>query len=148
MTPARSRAHVDRGYNIGVRLVEDFLARSQVGRCADFRETAEVIAKVGFKMFLGVTPTVANWSSDSKSFSLILDENPLTEFVELPEKHRDLRYSNILCGVLRGALEMVRGKGGAARQVTHCAAPECAALPGTGADANDDRVQEGRTQWR
>ena len=91
-----------------MRLVEDFLARSQVGRCADFRETAEVIAKVGFKMFLGVTPTVTNWSGDSKSFSLVLDENPLTEFVELPEKHRGLRYSNILCGVLRGALEMVR----------------------------------------
>ncbi|XP_015750945.1 PREDICTED: trafficking protein particle complex subunit 3-like [Acropora digitifera] len=34
------------GYNIGVRLVEDFLARSNVGRCHDFRETADVIAKV------------------------------------------------------------------------------------------------------
>ena len=37
---------VCRGYNIGVRLVEDFLARSNVGRCHDFRETADVIAKV------------------------------------------------------------------------------------------------------
>ena len=35
-----------RGYNIGVRLIEDFLARSNVGRCLDFRETADVIAKV------------------------------------------------------------------------------------------------------
>lgn len=35
-----------RGYNIGVRLIEDFLARSNVGRCHDFRETADVIAKV------------------------------------------------------------------------------------------------------
>lgn len=35
-----------RGYNIGVRLIEDFLARSSVGRCHDFRETADVIAKV------------------------------------------------------------------------------------------------------
>uniref|UniRef100_A0A2K5DQB5 Trafficking protein particle complex subunit 3 n=1 Tax=Aotus nancymaae TaxID=37293 RepID=A0A2K5DQB5_AOTNA len=34
------------GYNIGVRLIEDFLARSNVGRCHDFRETADVIAKV------------------------------------------------------------------------------------------------------
>uniref|UniRef100_A0A673LJS2 Trafficking protein particle complex 3 n=1 Tax=Sinocyclocheilus rhinocerous TaxID=307959 RepID=A0A673LJS2_9TELE len=33
------------GYNIGVRLIEDFLARSSVGRCHDFRETADVIAK-------------------------------------------------------------------------------------------------------
>lgn len=35
-----------RGYNIGIRLIEDFLARSNVGRCHDFRETADVIAKV------------------------------------------------------------------------------------------------------
>ena len=34
------------GYNIGTRLIEDFLARSNIGRCADFRETGEVIAKV------------------------------------------------------------------------------------------------------
>jgi hypothetical protein len=34
------------GFNIGTRLIEDFLAKSTVGRCADFRETGEVIAKV------------------------------------------------------------------------------------------------------
>ncbi|KAL0362264.1 UNVERIFIED_CONTAM: Trafficking protein particle complex subunit [Sesamum calycinum] len=33
------------GYNIGVRLVDEFLAKSNVSRCVDFRETAEVIAK-------------------------------------------------------------------------------------------------------
>lgn len=35
------------GYNIGMRLIEDFLAKSGVGRCANFRETADMIAKVG-----------------------------------------------------------------------------------------------------
>lgn len=34
------------GYNIGTRLIEDFLARSGLGRCADFREVGEVVAKV------------------------------------------------------------------------------------------------------
>ena len=34
------------GYNIGTRLIEDFLARSNMGRCADFREVGEVVAKV------------------------------------------------------------------------------------------------------
>ncbi len=34
------------GYNIGTRLIEDFLARSNLGRCADFREVGEVVAKV------------------------------------------------------------------------------------------------------
>ena len=34
------------GYNIGTRLIEDFLARSNLGRCQDFREVGEVVAKV------------------------------------------------------------------------------------------------------
>lgn len=35
-----------RGYNIGIRLIDEFLAKSNVSRCVDFKETAEVIAKV------------------------------------------------------------------------------------------------------
>ncbi|XP_069828746.1 trafficking protein particle complex subunit 3 [Dendropsophus ebraccatus] len=96
------------GYNIGVRLIEDFLARSNVGRCHDFRETADVIAKVAFKMYLGITPTITNWSPAGDEFSLILENNPLVDFVELPDNHSNLIYSNMLCGVLRGALEMVQ----------------------------------------
>uniref|UniRef100_A0AAY5K6Y1 Trafficking protein particle complex subunit 3 n=1 Tax=Esox lucius TaxID=8010 RepID=A0AAY5K6Y1_ESOLU len=96
------------GYNIGVRLIEDFLARSSVGRCQDFRETADVIAKVAFKMYLGITPSVTNWSPAGDEFSLILESNPLVDFVELPDNHSTLVYSNLLCGVLRGALEMVQ----------------------------------------
>lgn len=34
------------GYGIGTRLIEDFLAKSNLGRCSDFREVGEVIAKV------------------------------------------------------------------------------------------------------
>eukprot|EP01113_Clastostelium_recurvatum_P049284 TRINITY_DN9109_c0_g1_i1.p1 TRINITY_DN9109_c0_g1~~TRINITY_DN9109_c0_g1_i1.p1 ORF type:complete len:192 (-),score=33.82 TRINITY_DN9109_c0_g1_i1:88-663(-) len=98
------------GYNIGVRLIEEFLARSNVGRCADFTETAEVVAKVGFKMFLGITANVTDWDAEKKEFSLVLDDNPLTEFVELPESYNKLWYANILCGVIRGALEMVQMK--------------------------------------
>ena len=114
------------GYNIGMRLIEDFLAKSNAVRCGNFRETADMISKVGlfgqamnrltepqvgFKMFLNITPTVTNWTSDNKSFSLLFDENPLADFVELPDDGKaqdELWFSNILCGVLRGALEMVR----------------------------------------
>lgn len=67
--------------------------------------------KVGFKIFLNITPTVTNWTADNKQFSLLFDENPLADFVELPDDGRaqdELWFSNILCGVLRGALEMVR----------------------------------------
>ncbi|KAI8826860.1 NO signaling/Golgi transport ligand-binding domain-containing protein [Fimicolochytrium jonesii] len=102
--------HLDKmGYNIGVKLIEDFLAKSGVNKCGDFRETADTIAKVGFKIFLNITPTITSFSADSKEFSLILDDNPLSEFVELPDDAvTELWYSNILCGVLRGALEMVQ----------------------------------------
>jgi hypothetical protein len=58
-------------------------------------------------MFLGVTGTVANWDPKKNEFSLILEENPLADFIELPESASNLYYSNILCGVLRGGLEMV-----------------------------------------
>ncbi|CAF99432.1 unnamed protein product [Tetraodon nigroviridis] len=101
-------AFIIKGYNIGVRLIEDFLARSNVGRCQDFRETADVIAKNAFKMYLGITPSVTNWSPAGDEFSLILESNPLVDFVELPDNHNTLVYSNLLCGVLRGALEMVQ----------------------------------------
>lgn len=122
-----------RGYNIGQRMIEDFLARSGIGRCSEFRDTAEAVSKViiictkgererveikliflckkvGFKMFLNITPNITNWSSDNKEFSLIFDENPLTDFVELPDEALEggLWYSNVYCGVLRGALEMVQ----------------------------------------
>lgn len=36
-----------------------------------------------------------------------MEDNPLIDLVELPEKYKALKYCNILCGVIRGALEMV-----------------------------------------
>lgn len=120
------------GYNIGLRLIEDYLAKSNtMKRCSHFRETADMISRVrgitsvrcgiganllpeyqvGFKIFLNITPQVTNWTADNNSFSLVFDENPFADFVELPDDGRaqnELWYSNILCGVLRGALEMVQ----------------------------------------
>ncbi|KAF0699597.1 Aste57867_9848 [Aphanomyces stellatus] len=96
------------GYNIGIRLIDEFLAKSGVSPCTDFKDTADVIAKVAFKMFFGINVDVA--PSDTPNVChLILYENPLSEFVELPPNaHGVLSYSNLLCGVLRGALEMVQ----------------------------------------
>ena len=42
------------GYNIGVRMIEDFLAHTpSAKRCTQFEEVADVICKQGFRMFLG-----------------------------------------------------------------------------------------------
>ncbi|KAJ5144729.1 trafficking protein particle complex subunit 3 [Penicillium atrosanguineum] len=87
------------GYNIGLRLIEDFLAKSGVGRCANFRDTADMIAK---------SPIGRATTTSSR---LSLTKTPLADFVELPDDGRaqdELWFSNILCGVLRGALEMVQ----------------------------------------
>ena len=59
-------------------------------------------------MFLGITVEVANWNADYTAFSLLLPDNPLVEFVEVPTKYEDLQYCNVLCGVIMGALEMVQ----------------------------------------
>lgn len=100
------------GYNIGLRLIEEVLAKSALPRCRTFRDTAEAISRVGFKMFLNVTPQIGNWTADSKQFTINFTEcgNPLAEFVELSDEpaRRDLWYSNLLVGVIRGALEMVQ----------------------------------------
>lgn len=136
-TPYQNLDINHRGYNIGTRLIEDFLARTNLSKCTDFREVGEVVSKVGFKMFLNITPTVIHHQQEDASsatatsaaitgqqaatataqasmgireFSLILDDNPLAEFVELPRDARSggLWFSNVLTGVLRGALEMVQ----------------------------------------
>eukprot|EP00747_Dinoflagellata_sp_TGD_P165390 gnl/TRDRNA2_/TRDRNA2_186597_c0_seq1.p1 gnl/TRDRNA2_/TRDRNA2_186597_c0~~gnl/TRDRNA2_/TRDRNA2_186597_c0_seq1.p1 ORF type:complete len:219 (+),score=41.84 gnl/TRDRNA2_/TRDRNA2_186597_c0_seq1:77-658(+) len=97
------------GYNIGLRLVDEFLAKSGVPPCQDFRETAEVVAKVGLRMFLGVGAEVVMWNSELTGCSLVLPENPLNEYVELPPNLTNkLWYSNLLCGVIRGALEQLQ----------------------------------------
>lgn len=59
-------------------------------------------------MYLGITPSVTCNNSSRNEFSLILDKNPLVEFVEeLPAGRSSLCYCNLLCGIIRGALEMV-----------------------------------------
>ena len=35
-----------RGYNIGIRLIDEFLAKSKTGKCGNFRETVDRVAKV------------------------------------------------------------------------------------------------------
>merc|ERR1719263_2696623 len=85
------------GYDIGLRIIDEFLAKSGVGACQDFRETCEVIAKVGLRMFLGISAEVVMWNRELTACSLVLPENPLAEFVELPANLTNrLWYSNLL----------------------------------------------------
>lgn len=58
-------------------------------------------------MFLGVTASVTNWDAEGTCCSIVLEDNPLVDFVELPDTCQGLYYCNILSGVIRGALDMV-----------------------------------------
>mmetsp|Transcript_18255 Transcript_18255/g.26207 ORF Transcript_18255/g.26207 Transcript_18255/m.26207 type:complete len:194 (+) Transcript_18255:67-648(+) len=100
------------GYSIGVRCVDEFLAKADqasmvIPPCRALQETAEVLAKTGFRMFLGISAEV-QMINDS-SFNLRIYENPLSLFVELPQepKWKEMKYSNLYCGIIRGALEQV-----------------------------------------
>lgn len=123
--PIEVNAQLERiGHSIGVRCVDEFLSKADIAglgshvMCSNLRDTAETIAKIGFRMFLGTQAEVGNYSPDQKSFSIYLQENPLATFVELPpgdktsgsDDLRKLKYSNLYCGVIRGALEQVNLK--------------------------------------
>lgn len=108
--PAEINTQLDQiGYSIGIRAVDEFCAKMRTARCRSFKETIETLAKDGLRMFLGTTATV-EWANppDHTVCVLRLADNPLADFVELPPVYAsELRYSNILCGAIRGALEML-----------------------------------------
>jgi hypothetical protein len=89
LTLESRRGH--RGYNIGTRLVDEYFAKTGGARCLDFREAAEAVAKGGLRLFLGVNATCQNWAPDGLACSIVLDDNPLADFVELPEQYRRAR---------------------------------------------------------
>jgi hypothetical protein len=98
------------GYSIGIRCVDEFLAKSNAPYCKTLAETAEVLGKTAFKMFLGIHAEIHQASASS--FSLLFQENPLSLFVEMPSDNykENLDYSILYCGVIRGALEMLNYK--------------------------------------
>ena len=96
------------GYNIGVRIIDDFLAKSGNYNCQSFKDTIDVISKTAFKMYLGINCDALVYSD--KEFGLIFSDNPLNDYVELPERYNSLWYSNIVCGIIRGALESINIK--------------------------------------
>lgn len=96
------------GSNIGSKLADEFFARSGLAPCQDFRETAEVLARVAFKMFLGVRCETRDFDGELNRCILLVHENPLAEFVDLPaEMQNSLWYSNLLAGAIAGGLKAI-----------------------------------------
>lgn len=60
-------------------------------------------------MFLGVSgrANMKKGDSDQPGFVITFVDNPLDQYVSLPENLKGLQYSKVICGVIRGALEAV-----------------------------------------
>ena len=49
-------------------------------------------------------------SNQQYEYRIFFSDNPLNDYVELPDKFKGLWYSNMICGVIRGALEAINIK--------------------------------------
>uniref|UniRef100_A0A915D304 Trafficking protein particle complex subunit n=1 Tax=Ditylenchus dipsaci TaxID=166011 RepID=A0A915D304_9BILA len=94
------------GYNMGLRIADDFLAKNpRIGRCAEMQQVADIISKNALKSYLGVTAQATSVSPNGDEYSIVLESNPLVEFVEIPPEWSKICYSQVICGAIRGALE-------------------------------------------
>ena len=104
------------GYNIGIRLIDDWLAKSCLPPPQTFDKAIEIISKDALNFYLGIKGEYSK--VDNQDLGLVSDnqqpeyrinfkDNPLNNYVELPEQYKGLWYSNMICGVIRGALESI-----------------------------------------
>jgi hypothetical protein len=63
-------------------------------------------------MLLGCVADVTHWNDQGTECSLMLknSNNPLLEFVEIPETllSQGLLYNNLICGIIRGSLQQIQ----------------------------------------
>lgn len=91
---------------MGGRMIDEFLATTQSPACKKFEHVADKVVE-GFMLFFGVQAKVDSKTRSDQLFVVQFSDNPLTKHVFLPDKLKNLHYSNILCGIIRGALEAV-----------------------------------------
>ncbi|MES1922694.1 Trafficking protein particle complex subunit 3 [Bonamia ostreae] len=94
------------GENMGKRMCEEFLLLSENQNCSSFKESVDVIAKTALKVYLGTTAEVKK-TENPNVFVMFLEHNPLEKYLNLPESKADLVYSNVVPGVIRGALSAI-----------------------------------------
>jgi hypothetical protein len=112
------------GQGIGERLADDFFAsRAAVAmartggagtdaaalpRCSTFRDAMQSLAALAIPQYLGVAASVANWTADYSAADLVLESDPLCEFLEVPPALEGLRLASLLAGAVEGGLKAVR----------------------------------------
>ena len=93
------------GYDIGKRLVDDLIDDFQ--RNLDVSDQNKVMEKLICQLtqyYLGIIGKYNQ--TGEKEFHLTFTQNPISLYVELPESLEGLCYSNIICGILRGMMEI------------------------------------------
>ena len=119
------------GYNIGKKLVEDYYASLNNGMydaCKDFDDYMKCIAERAMLKYLDVKVGTKFSDRDiqkeleeeqkkpkdkriakleKRSCSLSFEKSPLEKYSIIPKNMSILKYSNIISGAIRGALESV-----------------------------------------
>lgn len=94
------------GVRVGEKMADEFLAFGSNEPCANIKDLSEKVIK-GLKYYLNVGNVESVLDKKSNAFLLHFTENPLTQFVTLPEGLSGLSYSNLIVGAIRGALKSV-----------------------------------------
>lgn len=100
------------GESMGSRMIDEVLSKANIRRCGGvFKEAMQLVSTVGFKFYWNVQPQVTSWNAEGTQCSLVFtNETPLEEFVEIPDQFTGLKYTQLLCGIIRGALQCVNIK--------------------------------------
>ncbi|XBW36656.1 hypothetical protein QEN19_002230 [Hanseniaspora menglaensis] len=97
------------GKNIGSRLIDDFYSKvtTQIPRCNNLKDLGNTLSLVAFKLYLNCVPKFL-FDEEEKIIKLRFDNdiNIFSKFVELPDEYKNKRlyYSNIIAGIIEGAL--------------------------------------------
>ena len=92
------------GYDIGKRLVDDLIDDFQRVDQSDQNKLMEKLICQLAQHYLGI---IGNYNQVGENeFHLKFNQNPISLYVELPESLEGLCYSNIICGIMRGMLEI------------------------------------------
>ena len=83
----REQNDLNNRYNIGLRLIEEYLAKTRTRGIKSFRTSCENIASKAFPMYLGFAATIQSWSDDEQTCILrnifsIFDNQSLNQILQ------------------------------------------------------------------
>eukprot|EP00915_Cephaloidophora_sp_WS-2016_P002878 GHVH01003911.1.p1 GENE.GHVH01003911.1~~GHVH01003911.1.p1 ORF type:complete len:143 (+),score=15.73 GHVH01003911.1:236-664(+) len=97
-----------RGISGGHTLVEEALSLliGGIQRCQTFIDVIDVVTYLGLRYYLGATADSVVVPGRPDAAYIIIHDNPLEKFVELPPLLADtFQYSIFLAGVIQGCME-------------------------------------------